>query len=200
MSRRNRATLLGAAALALLTGAPAPAQQTAPPGQGLAAVLAPPAETALRGEIERPGVLIVTRSDAHPPVALAGGARVVVHGVGAFQPGREEQRVLGIRIDVSAKGLSAEEGRSYLDIHEIEALLRSMTLLTQLTREPAGELETEADFKTIEGFTVGIHVAGRRVQHFVRTGREEPIQLGLSAADFNQLRQTLEATRDGLFQ
>lgn len=199
-ARRLLAAALPAATAALL--AAGAAGQVGPGGQAPAPYPGPalaPTSSQLRIAIEQPGRLVVTRLRSYPAIALADGAKLVVSGVGAFEPGHEEERLLGLAVDVEHARLSEDDARSYLDLHEVESLLQAMGTLEEVSRAPS-PLDTEADFATTEAFTVGLHIHGGKVSWFVRSGREAPRELALSGASFQALREGLLRARQDLFQ
>ena len=182
---------------ALVTGlflaAPGVAQNGADDG----AEVTDSGSSAIRALIEAPGRVVVERVRRVEPVPLDAGT-IEVSAIGAFEPGAEEQRVLGLRIDLKTNGLSGAEGRYYLDVHEIEAFLKGLFLLEQVAGESQGGFESEADYVTVEGFRIGVTVASAP-SFWVEGGRSERARTGISRDNVGKLRQRLELARTRLF-
>jgi len=152
----------------------------------------------LRQMIERPEVVVVVRRKAYPAVSLEGGGSITVSAVGAFEPGDEEHRTMGLRIDVGRKGLPHREGRTYLDPHEAQKLVKALSLIAAVAAE-GSQLETEADFATNEGFAVGVRVRGGKSQYHISAGRTETVEAHLSGGGFAALKKHVQDALDGLF-
>lgn len=207
MRAGRRAGALFAVLGLLAWGAPAPAQGQAvpPPAPGGAApapvpVPPPPTSSALRQLIEQPGRVVVRRRHTLPAIGLDGHARLRVSAVGAFEPGYEEQRILGLRIDLEGAGLSESDGTFYLDIHEVESLLHAITLIQQVVADQRAGLTSEAAFHTIEGFGLGVVLRGGKPSYYVEGIRTTPVKVGLSAAAFTRLREEVDEARHRLFE
>lgn len=153
----------------------------------------------MRTLLETRGIVVVARRSPLAPVALHDRGSLRVSALGAFEPGMEEHRILGIEIALNAPGLSPEQGRHYLDVHEIEALLQGLFLLEQVGSAPKPGFESAADYTTVEGFTVGVDVDARGSRFWVEGGRGKRVRLGIDPARIETLRQRLQEARAKLF-
>ena len=187
-----RARVLGLA-LAILAAAGAHAQEEPEPEPAAAEGT----RSALRAYIEQPGALVVSRRWPMPDVPLDGGARVRVSGVAAYEPGRQNERLLGLRVEVAGDGIAEADAVHYLDLHEIEALLGSMRQLEELL--PDGGV-LEAEMVTVEGFGVGRRVSPAGDVFRVRFGRESVDRRSLDAERFLKLDQHIRDARTRLFR
>jgi hypothetical protein len=192
-----RVGLALAGALAAAAAGAQPATPATPPP-------APPAEpavarTALRALLDEQGVLVIEELDLVGRVPLVGPGRVELAAAWAYEPGRESQRLLGVRVDAELPGLERAERTAYLDLHEVDALLRAMAFAEEVLSRPAEAGVTEARFVTLEGF--GIAASGGRSTpaFFVVAGRAAPVRVELAPEGFTALRRGLEAARDRLF-
>ncbi|MCP3986643.1 MAG: hypothetical protein GY723_19845 [bacterium] len=158
-----------------------------------------PTISELRIFLEQIGRVLITRQNPLTPIALQGGGSVQVSGVGAFEPGLESQRLLGLRIDLDAPDLEPEERIAYLDLHEIEELLRGMAGLGMVVAEQGRGLETEAHIITLEGFGVGVRIDQGVIRYQVRGGEAGRILGHLSPEGFANLEDQIETARDRLF-
>jgi len=142
--------------------------------------------------------VVVTRRRELPAIPLEHG-QLVVSGVGAFEPGREAERLFGVRLDLQAEKLSPRRRVFYLDLHEVEKLLRALALLEQVAEDPRPGLVTEADYELLEGLSVGIRSETRRRHYFLRASGEASPEIPLPAASFTRLREQLQQARRSLF-
>ena len=126
------------------------------------------------------------------------GGSVSVSAIGAFEPGAEEQRVLGLRVDLRAGEISGPDGQHYLDVHEIEAFLKGIFLLEQVAAESPAGFASEADYETVEGLRVGVTVESSP-RFWIEGGRDERVRAGISRDNVAKLRQRLELARTRLF-
>jgi hypothetical protein len=188
---RSRLALGGAAALALLACAdPARAAEAV---ARTSADGAPAAATVLEAYLREPGRLVVERTYALPPIALQGGERLLLEAIVVFEPGREQERVLGVR--ASAAGAAA-----YLDLHEVEDLARSLAALpTVLEPERAQEAAVEVRFRTRGGFGIAVATGASPAHRAVRFDGPPRSELALSEPALEQLRVQLDACRRYLF-
>ena len=189
-----RGARAAALALGVALGAAAAAAAQEPSAGGVATpARVPSSPTAIRLFLEQRGVLVVEQLQPLPPVPLDGGGALRVAAAFAYEPGLENQRLLGVRVDCpAAPDPAAGEPRVYLDLHEVEALLRAMALMEGLARDGG---ESEARFRSQEG--LGVAVAGPSYE--VSCGDDGAPRTGLGAAGFDALRTRLEQARERLF-
>ena len=182
-----------ALAVLLLVASAAHAQEETPPEAPEA-----PTHSEIRGLVERSGILMVERRIELPAVPLDDGGRVVVSGVGAFEPGMERQRTLGVRIDVHGADPTTPATLHYLDLHEVETLLRAFAAQDALVGDGSGELVTETRYATVEHFRLGTAIRDGQRRHRIR-GAEDDDWRGLAPEAFRALRARIAEARDRLF-
>ncbi|MDP6540394.1 MAG: hypothetical protein QF410_12705, partial [Planctomycetota bacterium] len=155
----------------------------------------PPAPTSseLRLYLEQSNRVLVTREQAQPPIPLERGQLTIV-GLGAFEPGLEAERLLGIRFDLEVPGLPADEAVAYLDLHEIETLLRGLATLREVAAEEDRGLRTEARIVSIEGFGAAVAVEGGRARYQVLGGPGGRVATGISSEGFQLLESRTART------
>lgn len=153
----------------------------------------------LRRFLEQIERVLVTRRQAQAPIAIQGGGSLVVSGMGAFEPGLESQRLLGLRVELELASLEPGERVVYLDLHEIESLLRGMASLQLVAAEGGRGLETEARIVTVEGFGLGVWVHEGAIHYQIRWGPGSRVLGRLSAENFATLQDQIETARDRLF-
>ncbi len=175
-----------------------------PQGQTLALTPVPPPPEAQRNRLrvlieDEQGRVIVVRRAPQPPLPLAGGGQLEIHPLSVFEPGFEEQRLLGIRFVVERPELPEAERSSYLELHEVEPLLQAIRIVEEVIATPANRHETDAEYHGLEGFGVGYRTVAGRGERYVRAGRKTIVRVPVAADGLIRLRDALEAARAGLF-
>jgi hypothetical protein len=155
--------------------------------------------TALESYLERPGILLVTRHHPLAPVALRGGRELRLDAITAYEPGMQHQRVMGIRIQIEGPELAAEERVFYLDVHEIEELVRAIDVMRNAIREkrraPESE-QTEMSIATLDGLRLEVRFTAGGASAYLRT---PATTLDFPPAALETLGARLEAGRAHLF-
>ncbi len=185
--------LLAITMLACLVAATAHAQEEAPPE-----VPEPSERSEIRDLIERSGILMVERRIELPPVPLDDGGRIVVSGVGAFEPGMERQRTLGVRIDLQSADAATPTTYHYLDLHEVETLLRALAAQDAALGDGSDGLVTETRYATTEGFRLGTTIRDGKRWHRIQ-GADDDDWRTLGPDAFRALRARIAEARDRLF-
>ena len=157
-----------------------------------------PTQSTLRTFLEQRNRVVVTREFSQRPIEIQAGT-VTVTGLGAFEPGLESERLLGIRFDVAGSGLEREDGIAYLDLHEIENLLRGFATLRSVVEEGGRGLHTRAQIVSIEGFGLQVTVGSGPTRYEILSGREVQVSKDISKADFQRLESDTAKTLDRLF-
>ena len=190
MSRRGAgARALG---LGLLLAARAGAQDAT---ALLAPAAAPGPATSLESYLFQPGRLLVERSYPLPPISLEGDARLLLEAIVAYEPAREQERVLGVR----ARLLGVPGARTlHLDLHEVEDLARSLAALPAvLTQEQPQQAAVEIRYTTKDGFGIAVATGAAPARRVLRF---PGVERGLSAPALEELRAQLDAARRYLFE
>lgn len=188
---RSRALAAAVALLGALAGPPAGAQAPSASGEGGRGTLA------LRQFLERTGVLRVRRVHPLGRIRLEEGAELRLEALSVHQPGAEHRRALGLAIYLSPGGGASEAGPLYVDLGEVEALLRAMERIRHALEEADEEApRTEYEIETREGFGVaGVREGGRSTRRVVWNERA----IGIGAEAFERLTKTLDEGRRALF-
>jgi hypothetical protein len=155
--------------------------------------------TALESYLEEPGILLVKRHHPLAPVQLQGGGKMRLDAVIAHEPGMQHQRMMGIRAEVDAPGLAEEDRVFYIDVHEIEELVRAIEFMMNPTGEgkPArGNDRTEMSITTRGGLEVGTLVTAAGTGSFLRTASAS---FEIRGAGLQTLHATLDEAREHLF-
>jgi len=194
VKRRGAAARAACAGLLLAAGAAR--------GQDATPLLGPtPAAgqtTSLQSYLEQPGRLLVERRHALPGIALEGGTRLHLEAIVAYEPAREQERVLGVRARLRGAG---EVRTAYLDLHEVEDLERSIAALPGvIVPERAQQAEVEIRFTTRDGLGIAVATGGAPARRLLRFAGPPVVELDLSEAALEELRVQLDACRRYLFE
>lgn len=175
-----------------------------PLGQTMALTPVPAPPGALSNRLrmlveEEQGKLVVVRRAPLPPLPLTGGGQLEIQPMSAFEPGHEEQRLLGVRIVLNRTELPEPERTYYLELHEVEPLLQAIRMLEEVIATPPSGNETDAEYRGLEGFGVGFRTVAGRGERYVRAGRATIVRLPIAADGLTRLGEALERARVGLF-
>jgi hypothetical protein len=162
-----------------------------------------PFPTQIESYLEAPGRLLVERRSSLDRIPLSGGATLRLEPLVVFEPGHEEERMLGIRMHVESDSVSGRDAVVYLDLPEIENLIRAIDLIPTLfemeTAPPSGEIE--AQHETLDGLVVSAIQRGNTVRRRVQIEREQSnAEFGIDEGGLATLREQLDASRRFLFE
>ena len=104
-----------------------------------------------------------------------------------------------IRFDLDVPGLAPGEGVAYLDLHEIETLLRGLASLREVAAEGGRGFLTQARIVSLEGFGAAVRVEAGRVRYELLGGPGGRIATRLSERGFKLLESRTTQTLDRLF-
>lgn len=154
--------------------------------------------TALESFLERPGILLVKRHHPLAPVTLGGGGEVRLDAVAAHEPGMQHHRVMGIRVELDSPKLAPEERIFYVDIHEVEALVRAIDFMGGAAEEEQSREKgrTELSISTQDGLRLEVRFAADRASRFLHT---PSASFAVSRNAFETLRARLNEGRAQLF-
>jgi hypothetical protein len=145
------------------------------------------------------GRVVVVRRAPQPPLAFTGGGQLEIEPMSAFEPGYEEQRLLGIRLVVKRPELPEPEQTYYLELHEVDPLLEAIRAVEEVIATPPSGNETDVEYHGLEGFGVGYRTVAGGGERYVRAGRRTIVRAPLAADGLLRLRDGLERARTALF-
>ena len=155
--------------------------------------------TALESYLEQPGILLVQRHHPLPTVVLHGGGEMRLESVAAHEPGMQHQRIMGVRVELEAAGLSDEERVFYIDVHEIEELVRAIGFMTSATaaeQSAQGDEQTEISIATRDGLEVAALFTADGARYVLRT---PSASFAVGPVALTALRVALDQAREHLF-
>jgi hypothetical protein len=89
-----------------------------------------------------------------------------------FEPGNDQQRRAGIRIEVQGGGRLEREKTSFLDMDEIDSLMKGLDYMAKVIADwqETKRDYTEMIFSTKGEFDVGFYLKDGKIQAFVKSG------------------------------
>ena len=154
----------------------------------------------LRNQIHRSGAVMLQRRVEVPSISIGDGKRVAVEAISVYEAGLEQERVMGLRLDWGGYGSVGELRYTFLDLHEIDSVIRGIIYMTSEFAREVREREQIAEGRilTREGFFVGYEAKGDRMQPFIGW---EPANLRrpLNPDGFYEIRERFELAREALF-
>lgn len=182
----------GAACALLLLAAASRAQDASP-----LVAPSPPAPTSLESYLEQTGRLLVERRFALPAIAV-GELRIVLEAIVAFEPAREQERVLGVRARVRGPGGARTV---HLDLHEVEDFERTLAALPGVVDlERTQKAAVEIRYATRDGLGVAVSTGASPARRVLRLAGEPPLEAPLSDHALEELRAQLDACRRYLWE
>ena len=198
--RRAHGLLLVAAALAGVAHVAA-AQDATPLLEPLGTV--GPGATALESYLEERDRLIVERIQRQPPLAIGGGVALELAAIVAFEPAHLEDRMLGIRIRTTGTALTGSAAVTFLDLREVEELIRAIDLMDELIAAQPENTDAEVRHVSRDGFGVVAQRNAGVIGFAVRlhgAEDEDPLELAIGREPLTALRSQLDRCRLLLFQ
>jgi hypothetical protein len=144
--------------------------------------------------------VILQRRSRVPEISLPEGGRLNVEAISVYEAGREQERVLGVRLDWGAYGQVGELRYTYLDLHEIDSNIRGIIFMTsEFSREVSDpEQLREGRISTREGFVVGYEARGDAFAPYIAWS-PAGLRRSIGLDGFYEIRERLERARESLF-
>lgn len=154
-------------------------------------------KTQLETFLARKGSIIV--KEFHPLGTVEGayGTSAKLDTLALYEPGKEQQRKAGIRIEVQGGGRLERENTSFLDMDEIDSLMKGLDYMTKVIADWEGSKRdyTEMIFSTKGEFDVGFYLKEGKIQAFVTSGTIGPATAYIQPSGLAMMRQFLEQGR-----
>jgi len=125
--------------------------------------------TKLEAFLAKKGILVIKEFYDLGEVSGEYGSKVRVDAIIVYEPGKETQRIKGLRIEV----FDGERSQaSFLDIDEAESLSKALQYMIDLAKrwKKASRKYTEVIFSTKGGFKIGFYQSGNYQTSFVSSG------------------------------
>jgi hypothetical protein len=129
-------------------------------------------KTKLEAFLAKKGKLFV--KDIHSLGTLDGkqGSKMEFAAVAVYEPGQEDEKAIGLKIEITGVEQFKQQGTSFLDIEEIESLSKAMDYMVTLSSKWEGTHKeySEVIFTTKGGFNVGFYQMGSKQGGFAASG------------------------------
>jgi len=128
--------------------------------------------TKLEAFISKKGKLIVKDFYELGEIAGSYGSKIELKALIIYEPGRESQKIRGLKIDVSGGGRYEHSNTSFLDLEEIKSLSKAIEYMVGLSAKWAGinKEYTEVIFSTKGDFDIGFWQKGTEQRAFSSSG------------------------------
>lgn len=114
-----------------------------------------------------------------------------------YEPGKEAQKIKGIRIEVQRSGELYSSNTAFLDLEEINNLLKSIDYMNNLIlkwkNEDRGNLYTEVQYLTKGDFKIGFYQQGKDQKVFISCGSIGASTQFVKIEELQKIRNIIEA-------
>nr|CBX27925.1 hypothetical protein N47_G32490 [uncultured Desulfobacterium sp.] len=146
--------------------------------------------TKLEQFLAKKGKLII--KDTHEAGVLNGqyGTKITVDAMTIYEPGKETDKISGLRIEVREGGRLERSNTSFLDMDEVESLSQAISYMITLLGKWQGinREYTEVIFSTKGDFILGIYQKGTKVTAFSKSGIISPASCYFATSDLSTLK------------
>lgn len=128
--------------------------------------------TKLEAFLGKKGELIVKDFYKLGEVAGRYGSKIEFSVLVIYEPGKESQRIRGLKIEVSEGGRYERSNTSFLDLEEIESLSKALEYMGELSArwKDIKKEYTEVVFSTKDDFRIGFYQTGNELTAFSSSG------------------------------
>ena len=101
------------------------------------------------------------------------GSKIEFTALVMFEPGEESKRVRGLKIEITQAGRYEKSETSFLDLEEVDSLLKAIEYLIDLSVKwkDIEKTYTEVVFSTKGDFSIGFYQQGNKQAAFSSSGR-----------------------------
>jgi len=123
------------------------------------------------------------------------GSGLSIDAVVVTQPGQDDQRIRGLRIEVSEAGRLERSNTSFLDMEEIDSLSKALAYMADLAAKwkPVEKQEyTEVQFATKGEFRIGFYQRKKNQGGFVSSGAVGPVRASIDVQDLGKVKALVD--------
>jgi hypothetical protein len=157
-------------------------------------------KTQLETFLVRKGSIIV--KEFHPLGTIEGtyGSSASLDALTLYEPGKAQQRRTGIRIEVKEGGSYDRNNTAFLDIEEIDSLMKGLEYMCKVATDWQGSNRdyTEMIFSTKGDFEVGFYIKDGEIQAFIKSGSIGSATTYIPPTALTKMHQFLEKGRSQL--
>ncbi|HXG06030.1 MAG TPA: hypothetical protein VNI77_01730 [Nitrososphaera sp.] len=130
------------------------------------------------------------------------GSSIEFSGLVIYEPGRESERVRGLKVEVNGGGRSERSNSSFLDFDEVESFSQAVTYLVKTTSswKTATREYTEVIFSTKDDFSFGFYQKGAEQTCFSQSGYVGKVSCFFDTDDFSTIQQIVDKAKSLLAQ
>jgi hypothetical protein len=153
-------------------------------------------KTQMEGFLARKGSIVV--KEFHPLGTINGDLGTAKFDtLSLYQPGKEQQRIMGIRVEVTEAGRLERSNTSFLDLEEIDSLMKGLDYMSKVVTEWNNTKRdyTEMIFSTKGDFQVGFYIEDGKVQPFIKSGSIASATAFVPTSAFDKMHQFLDRGR-----
>ena len=150
--------------------------------------------TKLEQFLAKKGKLII--KDSHEAGVLHGqyGTKITVDALTIYEPGKETDKIRGLRIEVYEGGRLERSDTSFLDMDEVESLSQAISYMITLLKKWQGinREYIEVIFSTKGDFNLGFYQKGTEVQAFSKSGTIGAAHCYFAMNDLSKLKVIID--------
>jgi hypothetical protein len=123
-----------------------------------------------------------------------------------YQPGQEQQRVRGVRIEIKAPGRLENTDTAFLDMDEVETLSTALAYMADAEANKKGAVSagyvgggvvapppyTEFEFRTRGDFAIGFYRKGNDTGGYASSGTVSPARVFFKAAELPKIKALVD--------
>lgn len=128
--------------------------------------------TKLEQFLSKKGKLIVKDSNNVGQITGQYGTKVDIEALVIYEPGKESERIRGLRIEVHGGGRLERSDTSFLDMDEVESLSQAISYMVRIVEKwkDTSREYTEVIFSTRGDFQLGFYQKATSVNAFAKSG------------------------------
>jgi hypothetical protein len=148
----------------------------------------PQFKTKLEGFLAHKGIVVIKEFHS---LGSIGDAKLDT--LTLYEPGNEQQKIKGLRIEVKEGGSYGRDETSFLDLEEVDALVKGLDYIDKVATDwdKSNRAYTEIFFSTKGDFKVGFYIENGREQAFIQSGSIGSAMTFVSIKDLAKMRQMI---------
>lgn len=150
--------------------------------------------TKLEQFLSKKGKLIV--KDSFDSGTLSGqyGTKISVDALMIYEPGKEKEKICGLRIEVEGAGRLERSDTSFLDLEEVESLSKAISYMINLVDNWKSKSRnyTEVIFSTKGDFRLGFYQKGTEMTGFAQSGTRGTATCYFSVTNLSELKGIID--------
>jgi len=154
-----------------------------------------PSSTQLESFLSRKGRLMVKDFYRLGETFGEGRTSIIFDAIVISEPGLQNKKIKGIRIEINEGGRLERKTFSFLDLEEVEGLSKAIDYIIELAEKWKGverEPYTEVSYSSKSNFTVGFFQKEKERSGFVKNGVAGSASLFIETERFIMLKKMLD--------